>query len=191
MKNLIKIVAAAALAVVLTQTVQAVPITGTIGFSGAVVTDASTAPASTLVSSWVNNVVNLNDGTFASLSSAATVILHNPWSFNSGAISSFWVITDGANTYTFNLASSSVFSTSATSITIVLAGTVLSNIAGLSPSAFTGSFTLQNPSSNLGNNQYKYTSSISFGSVPDGGTTVLLLGSALSGLALIRRKLAA
>jgi len=191
MKKLIKVVAAAALAVVLTQSVQAVPITGVIGFSGAVATDSASAPTSTLVSSWINNVINLNTGTFASLSGAATVVLHSPWSFSSGPIAGFWVITDGANTYTFNLSASAVEGTLANSITIDLAGTVTSNVAGLSPTAFAGTLTLQNPSGALGDNQFKYTSSISFLPVPDGGTTILLLGSALSGLALIRRKLAA
>jgi len=191
MKNILKFVAAAAVAVALTQTVQAVPITGTIGFSGAVATDAATAPTSTEVLSWINNVINIKSGTFASLSSSASVILHSPWTFSSGPINSFWVVTDGANNYTFNLSASSVESISANGVIVDLAGTVLSNVAGLSPTAFTGFFSFQNPSTALGNNQFSYTSSITFGAVPDGGTTVLLLGSVLSGLALIRRKLAA
>jgi hypothetical protein len=191
MKSIIKYIAVVAAVAAITGSVQAVPISGVIGFSGTATTDNANAASSTEVLSWGNNAIGLHSGTFSTLSGAATVALASPWFFNSGAKSGFWVVTDGANSYSFNLSSSSVFSSSATSITVVLAGTVVSSIAGLDPTAFSGSFTLQNPSVNNGNRTYSYTESISFNSVPDGASTVLLLGSALSGLALIRRKLIA
>jgi len=199
MKNILKVVAAAAVAVALTSSVQATPITGVIGFSGTANTDSANANTSTEVLSWGNNSIGLHTGTFSTLTPTATVALAAPWFFNSGPKNNFWIVTDGANTYTFNLSSSSVFSTGViagpqgpiTTITIFLAGTVVSSVLGLDPTAFTGSISLQDPSANNGNGTYSYTESISFGSVPDGGTTVLLLGSALSGLALIRRKLSA
>ncbi|HEV2695370.1 MAG TPA: VPDSG-CTERM sorting domain-containing protein [Verrucomicrobiae bacterium] len=195
MKNILKVAAVAAVAAVLTTTVQATPITGVIGFAGTAALDQPTASSSTEVLSWGNNNIGLHSGTFASLSPLATVALASPWFFNSGAKNNFWVVTDITGTYTFNLSSSSVFSTGnangTTSISIFLAGTVVSTIAGLDPTAFTGSMTIQDPSVANGNKTYSYTESISFSSVPDGGTTVLLLGSALSGLALLRRKLSA
>jgi hypothetical protein len=190
MKNITKIIAVAAAVAALTQGVQATPITGVIGFSGTATTDSANAPSSTEVISWGTSAIGLHTGTFAGLSSSAGVVLFSPWFFNSGALNNFWVVTDGANQYTFNLSSSSVFSTSAISVTIVLAGTVSSSVLGLDPTAWSGSMTLQNPSA-PGQGGFNYTESISFNSVPDGGTTALLLGSALSGLALIRRKLVA
>jgi uncharacterized membrane protein len=195
MKNILKIAAVAAVAAVITTTVQATPITGVIGFAGTATLDQGVASSSTEVLSWGNNSIGLHTGTFSTLTPLASVALASPWFFNSGAKNNFWVVTDATGTYTFNLSSSSVFSTGSngatTSISIFLSGTVVSSVLGLDPTAFTGSMTIQDPSVNNGNQTFSYTESISFNSVPDGGTTVLLLGSALSGLALIRRKLSA
>src|SRR5450756_744726 len=197
MKTVLNVVAVAALALALTQSVQATPITGVIGFSGTATLDGSTAASSTEVMGWGNNSIGLTAGTFASLSSAATVALAGNWFFDSGKKNNFWVVTDGASTYTFNLTASSIFGTSTTtdihgktttSISIFLAGTVVSSVLGLNPTAWTGSMTVQDPNVVNQRGGYNYTESISFNSVPDGGTTVLLLGSALSGLALLRRK---
>jgi hypothetical protein len=190
MKNILKIVAVAAVAVAITGTVQAVPITGVIGFAGSATLDNAHANAATKVQTWGPNAIVLNDGSFASLSSAATVSFAQPWTFTSAALPAFWTITDGANTYTFNLSSSGVSSTSATSVTIALAGTVLSNIIGLDATAFTGSMTIQDPSSPQ-QSGFKFSESISFNPVPDGGTTVAMLGMGLTALGLIRRKLSA
>ena len=189
MKAMLKVVAAAAVAVALTQTVQATPITGVIGFSGTAELDSANANTSTEVLTWGANNIGLHSGTFASLGGGASVILTSPWLFNSGVMNNFWIVTDGAAQYRFNLTSSSIFSTSASSITIYLAGTVVSTVAGLDPTAFTGNMTIQDPGVSNPNGGFSYTESLSFNSVPDGGTTVLLLGSALSGLAFIRRKL--
>ena len=180
----------ASVAVALNQSVQAVPITGVIGFSGSAVLDGSTAAGSSEVLSWGANIISLNSGTFASLDPSSTVKFASPWFFNSASLNNFWVVKDTVNNvnYTFNLSSSSVFASSPSSITIYLAGTVISTALGLDPTAFTGNMTIQDPSVK-GQVGYKYSESISFNAVPDGGTTVLLLGSALSGLALLRRKL--
>ena len=199
MKCILNVVAVAGIALALTQSVQATPITGVIGFSGTATLDGSTAASSTEVLGWGNNNIGLTAGTFASLSSSASVALAGKWFFNSGAKNNFWIVTDGANTYTFNLKASSVFGTSTTlvdgkvttSISVFLAGTVVSSVLGLDPTSWTGSMTIQDPNVPNQKGGYTYTESISFNSVPDGGTTVLLLGSALSGLALIRRKLSA
>jgi len=191
MKNIIKAVAVAVVAVALSQSAQAVPISGQITFSGTASTDSINANSSTEILSWANNTISLKNGSFSSLSAAATVVLATPWLFNSGAKNNFWVVTDGAAQYKFNLSSSAVFSTTANSITIFLAGTVISTVAGLDPTAFTGSITIKDQGVANPAGGFAYTQSILFNNVPDGGTTVLLLGSALSGLALIRRKLSA
>ena len=188
MKNILKVVAVAAVAVALTQSVQAVPITGVIGFSGSATLDGSTAASSTEVLNWGQSIISLNSGTFASLDLSSTVAFAPSWFFNSGSLNNFWVVTDGTATYRFNLTSSHETSTSATSATIFLTGTVISSVLGLDPTAFTGNFTLQDPSVANGN-VFKYSESMSFGSVPDGASTSLLLGGTLTGLGLIRRRI--
>jgi hypothetical protein len=71
-------------------------------------------------------------------------------------------------------------------LSVYLVGTVTGN--GFDATAFTGSFQVSDPSVN---GLATFTTRLSFNSVPDGGTTVILLGAALSGLALIKRKLVA
>jgi hypothetical protein len=188
MKNQLILLAATATAVALTQSVQAVPITGVIGFAGKANADSAHADTATEVLSWGFNTIAINSGTFAGLSPAATVAFASPWFFNGGSLNNFWVVSNGAQTYTFDLTSSHETSTSAVSATIFLTGTVLSNVLGLSPTAFTGNFTLQDPSTANGNT-FSYSESMSFGSVPDGSSTSLLLGGTLTGLGLIRRRI--
>jgi hypothetical protein len=80
-------------------------------------------------------------------------------------------------------------------LNVLLTGTVSGN--GFDTTAFTGSFQTANPSSGPGHGfpndgLTTFTERISFGSsasVPDGGTTIMLLGVALVGLGLIKRKL--
>ena len=196
MKNFIKVVAMAVVAVVLNQSAQAVPISGSITFSGTANTDSANASTSTKVLTWANNTISSESGSFSSLSGSASVVLASSWLFNSGTKNNFWVVTDGLTQYKFNLSGSAVFSTAANSITIYLAGTVFSLFnglpaSGLDPTAFTGSITIKDQGVANPAGGFSYTQSILFNSVPDGGTTVLLLGSALSGLALIRRKFSA
>lgn len=187
-KTIITLVSIAAFAVALTQTARGVPITGIIGFSGTAQLDGQTVGTSTEVLAWHgNNITGVTSGSFAGLT-GSPVILAAPWFFNSGLKNNFWTVAG----FTFNLTSSSVSSTSAKSITIALAGTVVSSIAGLDPTAFIGNFTVQDPSS-INGGVFSYTESMSFGSaaVPDGGNTVLLLGVACIGIFLFKRKLGA
>jgi hypothetical protein len=180
MKNTLAIIALAAAALVFTQTSQAVPITGTIGFSGTAQLDGSTVATSTQVVSWGTNTVGIASGSFAP-TIGLQAILASPWFFNSGALNGFWTV----GGFTFNMSSSSVFSNAGGFLTIVIAGTVTGN--GYDATALAGRVTIQDPST--GNGPFTYTESLSFNSIPDGGSTVLLLGAALSGLTLMRRKL--
>lgn len=191
MKCIFKVVAVVVVALALNQSAQAVPISGSITFSGTASTDSINANTSTEILSWANNTISTKTGSFASLSGTASVVLATPWLFNTGSKNNFWVVTDGATQYKFNLSSSAVFSTTVNSITIFLAGTVISTVAGLDPTAFTGSITIKDQGVANPAGGFSYTQSILFNNVPDGASTILLLGSALSGLALIRRKLSA
>ncbi len=190
---MIKLASVAAVAVALAQTVQASQITGIIQFSGSATTDGtgSTATA-TKVTSWISPTISANGtGSFApTILNGASVSVFSPWVFNtSSTINSFWTV--GA--FTFQLTSSTISSVSPGDLSVALVGTVTSTIAGLDPTAFTGYFNLTPPTAGTGN-VWTFSDSFSFGPsgvVPDGGTTVMLLGAALSGLALIKRKLVA
>jgi len=179
MKNIIKFVAVAAVAVALTQTVQAVPITGNVGFSGKVQLNSGSVQTATQAIAWFNTVVNGQSGSFSGVSDGTSVAIAAPWSFNSGLVNNFWSV----GGFTFNLTSSSIFSQDSLFLNVILTGTVTA--AGFDATAFTGTFQVANPPSN---GQTTFTERLSFNSVPDGGTTVLLLGAALSGLALVKRK---
>jgi len=186
MKNITKIIAVAAAAVAITGTVHATAITGAIAFAGSAQLNAATVSSSSEVLSWGPNSVYLATGSFAPLLGSGVTFGPVPWSFTS-PLPAFW--TDGG--FTFNLTQSTVSTpvlgpSGYYSLTIFLAGTVTSTTPGLNPTAFAGTFAIQDPT--VGGT-YNYSESMSFASVPDGGTTALLLGSVLSGLALIRRKL--
>lgn len=183
MKLKLAILSALAAVSVLTQPAQAVPITGNIGFSGGAILNSTTANTATQVTGWTGVTVTERSGGFSSVALTTPVNLFSPWNFNSGALNNFWNIPPN---FQFNLSSSSVFFQGGGFVNVILTGTVIAT--GYDATAFTGSFQVADPSAN---GVSTFTSRLSFNSVPDGGTTALLLGSALSGLALLRRKLAA
>lgn len=188
MKNtLLTLAGAAAVFVAVAQTSSAVPIVGNIGFSGSVQLNSGSVATATTAVNWFGTVVtpNSTSGSFlASLGSLGgqPVTIASPWSFVSGAIPNFWSV-GTAPQFTFNLSSSSVASNDGTFLNVVLIGTV--SAVGFDTTAFTGTFQVANPPAN---GITTFTERLSFNSVPDGGTTVMLLGAALSGMALIKRK---
>jgi hypothetical protein len=195
MKNKLILSAVSVVASVsLLQTAQATPITGNIGFNGNAVLDTSSANSATEVVSWNNSVVGGDSGTFAAYSinpSSTVTMTLSSWNFNSGTLPSFWTVTTGGITFTFDLASSYIYSQGGGFLNVNVFGSVTAsgpNSAGLDTTTFAGTFSVSNPSQN---NTAQFSQNLQFNSVPDGGTTVLLLGSALSGLALIKRKLVA
>src|ERR1035437_10595499 len=80
MKNtLIPIAGAAMLLMALAQTIQAVPITGNIGFTGLVAYDGTTAGTSTEVVNWINPNVNGTSGSFTGIANGTASNLTSPW----------------------------------------------------------------------------------------------------------------
>jgi hypothetical protein len=189
MKNITKILAVAVAAVAISQSAHATAITGGIALSGsAVVLNGSTVQTSSEVLSWGPVTAASGTGSFSGVSGATTMGAV-PWLFNA-AESSFWSV----GGFTFNLTTAipqtpqfEVGSPGYYSETIFLAGTVSGN--SYNPTAFSGSFSIQDPATGSSGNGYTFSGSFTFFAAPDGGTTALMLGSALSGLALIRRKL--
>jgi hypothetical protein len=98
-------------------------------------------------------------------------------------LSSFWTV-DG---FTFELLSSWITAQGVGSVAVQGTGNITGN--GYTPTDYSWSFTTQDPSVAVVNGHDAWTFSASSNAVPDGGTTMLLLGSALSGIALLKRKL--
>lgn len=201
MKNkLIKLAVVAAATAAILQSAQAAPITGNIGFNGNAVLDTTSANNATQVVSWNTSTVGGDSGTFATMGVLANSLanINGPWNFNSSFAApgmTFWTVTGTGITFTFNLLSSTIYSQGGGFLNVNISGTVTAtgvNSAGLDTTAFSGTFSISNPSQN---GTAQFSQNLQFfpptTSVPDGGTTVLILGATLSGLALIRRKLVA
>ena len=195
MKNIIKLASVVAVALAMTQTIQAVPITGNIGFTGGVTYDTSSAGTATQVTSWITPQVTLVSGDFktpapfAIAPGTAATFVAGIWNFNTvSAINNFWSV----GGFTFKLLSSYIVSQSGTpGVTgfVVITGTGICSGNGYTDTTMSWSFTSQDPKA--GSNPDSWTFSASANSVPDGGATVMLLGIALSGAALLKRKLTA
>jgi PEP-CTERM motif len=156
------------------QTVQAVPINGTISFTGTVELDTSSASTATAVTAWHGLAsgdlpqVENRDGDFtAFVNRGDGTTFHAPWSFNSlSTISGFWTV-DG---FTFDLLNSHITNQGGSPgsgfVTVVGTGTVSGH--GFDPTAGTWSFTTQDPSAS---SQFSFSASTA---VPEPGTLTLL-----------------
>ena len=161
---------------------QATPITGGITFFGTVTLDGD-ANTATMVTAYLglggtgSPFVASADGSFTGLAGfAATFAV--PWSFNSGPVANFWSV-DG---FVFNLIASSITVQAGGSLIVDGTGTITG--PGFDATAGSWHFTTQNPSA-----EGVFSFSGATGAVPDGGSAVALLGLALVGIEVLRRKL--
>lgn len=188
----------AALLLAATQ-VHAVPVTGSIGFTGGATFNTSSASTATQVTSWVSPQVTLDSGVFAVPSVFAitpgTAVAFAPgaWNFNTTTpINSFWSV----GGFTFELLSSSVTSqggTPGSSGYVAVSGTGIVSGNGYDPTSMSWSFTSQDPKAGVAPDSWTFSASgtTSGGTgVPDGGSTAMFLGAALSGLAFLKKKVA-
>ena len=193
MKNTIMNIVGAAALLALAQTTQATPITGAIGFTGNANLNTGSAATATTVVSWsgsttANPTVASDSGSIATIITPGTQIVFDaPWNFTvSSAISPFWNVlgTPGIN---FQLSSSSFTrGIQGGNPYVAISGTGILNAPNYDATVWSFSVTFQDPASVP--DAQTFTFSASQNSVPDGGTTVMLLGAALSGMALIKRK---
>lgn len=163
---------------------QAVPITGNIGFTGDATLNGTSVNSSTEVLSWNNTVVNGTSGSFASIADGTPVTFASPWFFNSSAIPAFWA----AGGFTFALDSSSIAIDTAGFLNVSGSGMVSGN--NYDPTALAWNFSTQNPDNGASSSTFTFSASANAsggGSVPDGGTTVMLLGMGLLGLGLVKK----
>jgi hypothetical protein len=182
--NIIKYMACAAIALGLAATVQATPIVGSIGFDGTY-TQLGDLTTATQVKITSFNFAGLGDLQVATLNSLLSTYYINtvfgPLSPSGQVMWDFLGV--NGKTYTFTVTSESQNLTSPSGVHMLGLGTISDGIAA---DDTTGTWEL-----GFGANgqSFKFESTTA-ALVPDGGLTVMLLGAALSGLALLRRKLA-
>lgn len=189
MKNKwITIAAVAAAAFCLEGVANAVPISGDITFAGGVDLNTDSAGTATEVTAWTgaggvgSPVVISADGSFSGITAGSAATFTAPWFFNSGAVASLWSV-DG---FTFNLTSSSIVFQGGHPAGVLVDGIGTVTGPGLAASPMDWSFSVSDPSAST-----TYGAIFSFqaaaGSVPDGGTTAMLLGMGILGLGLLKR----
>jgi hypothetical protein len=187
MKNIISKLAITAVALVVTaQVSQAVPISGSIGFTGQASYDTGSVGTANEVTHWFNTAVNGTSGSFDILALNSPATLFSPWAFDTTTpINDFWT----AGGFSFELLSSSII-TQGPGFVFVTGTGIVSGPAGYDATTFDWNFSSQGNPVTTGS-PLTWTFSASSDHVPDGSTTLVLLGSALSGLALLKRKFVA
>lgn len=184
-KLILAILAAGCVASTFTcQQAQAAMINGAVTFAGGAVFDTTSLATATRVNTFSDVAVTSRDGDFTSTVNVGdTVTMATPYIFMpSTATPSLWSV----GGFTYDLDSSTVVLQDADFLIISGTGTISGN--GFDPTTGTWSFTAQSPDAN---GVFSFSAATGGqGGVPDGGTTVALLGIALAGVELVRRKLA-
>jgi hypothetical protein len=173
-----------------TQATQAVPINGAITFAGGCELDTGTVNTATTVTGWLDQggMMPHVQSSSGDLSGAGPLAVFTaPWTFISGAHPALWTVVAGGITFTFNLSASHVVSQGGGFVNVAGTG-ILTASSGFDPTAFTWSFSAQDPPAGTPI-PLVFSFSASGQTIPDGGATVALLGLALAGIEGIRRKL--
>jgi hypothetical protein len=174
------------------QQAQATFITGRLALSGNANLDSTDFTTATEVTSFSGPFdVKSASGSFSSIptGSAATINMASSWIFSpSMAVMPLWQVSFGGVSFTFDF-------TKVTGVNpVIIGGQPFLNIAGegtvsgtgFAPTKATWNFTLVGP----GGNPFPFVGlTIASGAAaPDGGATAALLGLALAGIEVIRRK---
>lgn len=185
----------------LTGTVQAVPtsINGTISFSGSSSADDSNLADAVKFLTFGTVTVGQEDtlsGDYAGTAGAAVVFTLFTWDPVGASIpiNPLWTFASGGNTYAFLLNSLSVDFVSSTALVLSGFGTASITGPGVEKLETTGLWNLSGQT--LGATSFTFSSSTEVpppgsNNVPDGGTTVLLLGFSVLGFRFLKHKSAA
>jgi len=182
--KLLKLTLAVLAAALVTSGAQAAMVNGAITFAGGAIFDTNSLATATRVNTFKNVKVMSEDGDFAAfVNDDDAVAMAAPYIFTpSTPTPGLWSV----GGFTFDLASSTVVLQNADFLLISGTGTITGN--GFDPTEGTWSFTAQSPSAN---GVFSFSASGDFNGVPDGGSTVALLGLGLTGIWVIRRKFVA
>ncbi len=164
------------------QKAEATPITGDITFGGIVTFDNTNLSFATQVSTWNLSIVTSDSGSFSSIPILSNVTMTAPWIFNpSTATIPLWSV----GGFTFDLMSSHIVTQTNFFLNVTGVGSLSG--PGFTTTPGTWSFTVSNalggPHSTFG-----FSSDTAAGVVPDSGATAALLGLALAGVEVLRRK---
>jgi VPDSG-CTERM motif len=163
-------------------------IEGSINFAGAVHLDNNNLASATTVLTWFDvfnnagktSVVPGATGAFSGILPGTSATMAQPWVFNpSTPTAALWSV----GGFTFDLLSATIVSQSATFLNVLGTGIISGN--GFNPTSATWSFTVNNSD---GRPHMMFSFAANNNSVPDGGITVALLGIALVGVEVLRRK---
>ena len=171
------------------QQAEATMINGDIGFTGSVTFDTNSLDTATRVNEWRDaNGMGPNHSTVSSTTGDFNVIalgtqanMATPWIFNpSTNTPGLWSV----GGFTFNLLSSTIVMQNASTLSISGMGTITGG--GFDPTPGEWAFTTQ---SSGGKTRTSFTFSANVNTIPDGGSAVGLLGIALTGIEVLRRRL--
>jgi len=170
------------------QQAQAAPITGDIQFAGEVAFDTNSLATATRVVTWFDvfhnagfSSVTSASGDFGFIAPGTQATMGAPWIFNpSTPTNALWSV----GGFTFDLTSSTIVTQNAT--TLVIEGTGIVSGNGFDPTVMDWSFTTQSAG---GKTRTTFSFSANGATVPDGGSAVALLGLALTGIEVLRRRL--
>ena len=168
------------------------PISGSISFSGTTMIDSTSFVSATRFVSFQNVTVGAPSalsGDYTGTSGAAVTMTPFIWvpPTASTPLNPLWTFVSGGNTYSFDLSVLHQDYASPTGLLLSGIGTAHITGPGLSKLDTTGSWDLSAQTLNLATFTFSSTTTIP-SSVPDGGSTVVLLGGSLIGLGLIGRK---
>jgi hypothetical protein len=185
----------AAAALAFAYSAEAGPIAGSIGFGGNYAQNGGIAgnlmTATSMSISFPSVIIVDASGAFGPLGTATllsfmtSVGVNGNLNNNVPANNVLWSIQQGPRTYTFTVTSESQVFTVAHLLDLQGGAVVTDDLANSS----TGTWTLQFGASSIGGGSGSFTWNNSSAALPDGGTTGMLLGGALSLLALVRKKL--
>src|SRR6266705_5990042 len=159
---------------------QATPITGDLGFSGGTTFNTTSLATATRVNSWFAFVATTT-GSFVGVPIGSAVTLAMPWIFNpSTPTLGLWSV----GGFSFDLATATIDTQNSHLLSITGTGTL--NGAGFDSTPGTWAFSAQS-AGGIHQASFTFSADTTGAGVPDGGTTVMLLGAALGALGLARR----
>jgi hypothetical protein len=173
---------------VFSQQAQATAIDGNIQFAGSVQFNTHSLATAARVNTWfdinghagLSSVAFGNTGDFAGIAAGTQAAMAQPWIFNpSTPTPGLWSV-DG---FTFDLLSSTIVTH--TTSTLAIGGTGIVSGNGFDPTAMDWSFTSQ---SSGGRPRAVLSFSANGMAIPDSGPAAALLGLALTGIEVLRRR---
>ena len=167
-------------------TAMAIPITGSIGFTGTIadVVNWQTVNSITFVSAETECPGATCVGTYAGVADAVPVTFASPWNFTAPPTNNLWSFGPGGFAFDLLAVQSVMRSGTTDSGGIIIIGTGTLRATGFDNTAGTFSF-----SANSTQTEFRFgATNEAVAQVPDGGSTIGLLGLGLLGLSSLRRR---